>query len=86
MIQENEIINLSDFIYYVRVYVCHCSQKKASQDIGMSLTYFKSLESGKYSRKRTSFTTIEKIALWARKEPNYVNLLKKGKERTIDKD
>lgn len=85
MIEETEILNLSDFLYYTRVYVCHVSQKQSAKDIGISLTYYKSLESGKRTRKRTSFAIISKIALWARKEPNYVNRLRKGKERTIDK-
>lgn len=84
--EEEKIVNLSDFLYRTRYYICHYSQERAAKDIGISLTYYKDLENGKMTRKRTSYPVIEKIALWARKDPNYVNLLKKGRARTIDTD
>ena len=76
--------NLSDFLYYTRNYVFHCSQEKASKNIGISKTYYNSLENGQMTRKRTSYQVIEKISTWAGKHPNYVNLLKKGRKRTIE--
>jgi len=82
--EENNIKNLSDFLYYTRVYIYHCSQETAAQMICVSKTYYNSLENGKMNRRRTSYEVIKRIARWAGKSPDYVNLLKKGRKRTIE--
>lgn len=81
---DRDIKNLSDYLYYIRVYVYHISQEKAAKSIGISKTYYNTLENGKMNRRRTSYEVIKRIARWAGKSPDYVNLLKKGRKRTIE--
>ena len=81
---RDNIINLSDLLYYTRVYVYHYSQTRAANAIGISLAYYSDLELGKVKRKRTSFDIIERIGQWSGYEPEEVNLLKKGRRKTIE--